>query len=134
MSGEQTGWLQRPFRYLLANLITVLCYKVQWLSAVGVKLSKGFGVYKRELEGTVHKSINTKTRPIGRGGSRELAQTPLLTSKRFYIHCLNVYILSVLAFESGPLVSLQLRITTIQMGLVSVMRVCLWRTSTERAK
>ena len=68
MSGEQTGWFQQLFRYLLTNLITVLCYKVQWLSAVGVKLSKGFGVYKRELEGTVHKSINTKTRHIGEEG------------------------------------------------------------------
>ena len=136
ISGEQTGWFQWPFQYLLANLITVLCYKVQWLSAVGVKLSKGFGVYKRELEGTVHKSINTKTRPIGRGGggSRELVQTPPLTSKRFYIHRLNVYILSMLVFESGPLVSLQLRITTVQMGLVSSMRVCSWRTSKEHVQ
>ena len=117
ISGEQTGWFQWPFWYLLANLITVLCYKVQWLSAVGVKL------------------FNTKTRPVGRGGgSRELVQTPPLTSKRFYIHHLNVYILSMLMFESGPLVSLHMRITAIQMGLVSSMRVCTWRTSTEHVR
>jgi len=29
------------------------------------------------------------SRPVGRGGSRGFARTPLLASKRFCIHCFN---------------------------------------------
>ena len=43
-----------------------------------------------------------------------------------------LYILSVLTFESGPLISLLLRITVVQTSLVAAMQVCSWRTSVER--
>ena len=62
-------------------------------------------------------------RPVGRRGSRGFARTHLLTSKKFYIHRLTVYFLSVLPFESGPLVSLQLRIIAVQTSLVA-MQLC----------
>ena len=52
-----------------------------------------------------------------RGG---FERTPLLTYKRFYIHRLETVHLSVLPFESGPLVSLLTRITAIQANLVAV--------------
>ena len=47
---------------------------------------------------------------------------------------LQLYILSVLPFESGLLVSLLSRITAVQTSLVTAMRVCSWRTSAKRAR
>ena len=59
MSGEQTGWFHASGHSGICWQISLLsCVTRYSVSAVGVKLSKGFGV-KRELEGTVHKSINT---------------------------------------------------------------------------
>ena len=43
------------------------------------------------------------------GGSRGFERTPLLTSN--FIYTSKMYILSILPFERGPLVSLLLRIT-----------------------
>ena len=47
---------------------------------------------------------------------------------------LQLYILSVLPFESGLLVSLPSRITAVQTSLVTAMRVCSWRTSAKRMR
>ena len=56
---------------------------------------------------------------IGRGGVRGgSSEPPLLTSKRFYTSKLHI-LLSGLPFESGPLVSLLLRITAVQTNLVA---------------
>ena len=64
------------------------------------------------------------TRPVGRGGSRGFERTPLLASRRFYIHCFLLNILSALPLESGPLVVSQLlRIAAVQASLVAAMRV-----------
>ena len=35
------------------------------------------------------RSLSIYIRPVGRGGSRGFARTPLLASKRFYTHCFN---------------------------------------------
>ena len=51
-------------------------------------------------------------RPVSKGGSRGFAQTPLLISKRFYIHRLIVH-LKCPTFWKGPLVLLLLRITAV---------------------
>ena len=52
------------------------------------------------------------------GGSRGFERTPLLASKRF-IYTSKLYILSIRPFESGPLVSLLLRITTVKTSLAA---------------
>ena len=59
--------------------------------------------------------VNLHLRRNGRGRSRGLERTPPLTSKRSK--------LSIPPFESGPLVSLLLRITAVQTSLV-VATVC----------
>ena len=35
--------------------------------------------------------VHMKCRPVGRGGSRGFARTPLLAPKRFYIHCYSTF-------------------------------------------
>ena len=74
-------------------------------------------------------------RPVGRGGSRGFARTPPpFGLEKKFMHRLTVY-LSALPFESGSLVSLLLRIATVQASLVAAMRgVCSRRTSAERAR
>ena len=64
------------------------------------------------------------------GGFEGFTRTPLLAPKRFYIHCYSTF-----KCPTGPLVvSLLLRITTVQASLVAAMRVCSQRTNTERAR
>ena len=62
-------------------------------------------------------SYTTETRPVGRGGSRGFAQTPLLAPKDF-IYTAIVHF----KCRTGPLVSLLLRITAVQASLVVVSR------------
>ena len=51
------------------------------------------------------------------------------------IHRLTAHFtVSALPFETGPLVSLLLRITAVQTSVVAAMRVCSWRTSAEHAE
>ena len=63
-----------------------------------------FGLYK------INQSLQARRQG---GGSRGFERTPLLTSKSTS----KVHILSILPFESGPLVSLLLRITAVQTSL-----------------
>ena len=55
--------------------------------------------------------------PVGKGGSRELAQTLLLA----ILYTIQLYILSALPFVSGPLALLPLKITAVQTSLVAAM-------------
>ena len=55
--------------------------------------------------------------PVGKGGSREFAQTPLLA----ILYTIQLYILSALPFVSGPLALLPLKITAVQTSLVAAM-------------
>ena len=63
----------------------------------------------------------SKTRPVGREGSRGFARTPLLVSERFYIHRLTLHFKYPTVSEIGALVSLLLRITTVQTSVVAAM-------------
>ena len=74
-------------------------------------------------EGTLCPAI---PRPVGRGGSRGFARTPLLELQKIFMYTSKLHILSILPLESGPLVSLLLRITAVQTSLVAatVVRVC----------
>ena len=69
-------------------------------------------------------------RPVGRGGVRGVRSNPTFDLQKI----LQLYILSVLPFESGLLVSLLSRITAVQTSLVTAMRVCSLRTSAKRAR
>ena len=39
----------------------------------------------------IKRSMQIDSRPVGRGGSRGFARTPLLAPKRFYIHCYSTF-------------------------------------------
>ena len=68
------------------------------------------------------------------GGFEGVRSNPPFGLEIKFMHRLTVY-LSALPFESGSLVSLLLRIATVQMSLVAAMRgVCSRRTSAERAR
>ena len=60
-------------------------------------------------------------RPVGRGGggSRGFERTPLFDLQMIFLYTSKLHILSILPFESGPLVSLLLRITAVQTSLVA---------------
>ena len=56
-----------------------------------VRMPRGTCVGGTDVCAVKENVFHSRCRPVGRGGSRGFARTPLFTSKIFYIHRLSVY-------------------------------------------